>query len=61
MGSSIILFVITLAAMYTGMRRIRRINKDWFFVEAKQMVEAHRGSSGGDDDGKKIKFDGVLV
>ena len=30
-------------------------------VEVKRLVEAHRGSAGGDGDGEEITFSGVLV
>ena len=34
--------------------------KDRFLVEAKRLVEAHRGSAGGDGDGEEIMFARVL-
>ena len=35
--------------------------KAWLLIEAKRLVEAHRGSAGGDGDGEEYMFSGVLV
>ena len=46
---------------YRGEENKKDQKKAQLLVEAKQPVEAHRGSAGGDGDGEEIMFAGFLV